>query len=175
MHAYAGRPALAAVIATAHEAGVVDVLVVTGYHRALVAPVVHACGARECHNPKPERGMMSSVRAGVAALPSGAAALIWPVDHPLVRAATIRQVVAAWASGPDPTARPIVIPCYAGRGGHPTLFPADLRPAILALDDAGGLNRLARRHADRVLRLEVEDPGIIQDLDSPAAMPEAAT
>ncbi len=162
-----GRTALATILAVARRAGAAGVVVVTGHHRSAVAPVVAAGQAIECPNPDPDRGMMSSVRVGVGCLPAGAAALIWPVDHPFVRSATVRHIIAALQTSPDRSAPPIVVPCYAGRGGHPTLFPADLCSALLVLDDTGGPDRLLRQHANRVLWLPVADPGVRRDIDRP--------
>ncbi len=166
-----GGTALAAVADSARAGGATGVVVVTGYHRQAVRPEVLACAAVEAHNPEPERGMMSSVRAGVAAVPEAIAILLWPVDHPFVRPATVRALLEAALARSDGTTHPIVVPTLQGRGGHPTLFPADLRASLLDLDDAGGPNRLLRQQADRVLRLPVPDPGVVADIDTPDDLP----
>jgi molybdenum cofactor cytidylyltransferase len=84
-------------------------------------------------NEHPERGMLSSLQAGLALLPPGADAfLIFPVDFPLVRGADVHQLTAAFA-----TRRPdeqIFVPSFAHRRGHPVLVDARLAPAFLALD-----------------------------------------
>ena len=117
--------------------------------------IVHA------HNSTPERGMLSSVQAGIAALPATAtAALVWPVDTPYVRAATVRSLVGA---APER----IVVPAHAGRGGHPLRLPRSLFAELAALDAAGGLRALLQAHPDRVDRLEVDDPGVLVDVDTP--------
>ena len=96
------------------------------------------------------------------ALPGGSDILIWPVDHFNVSAETVVRIAGARAL------RGIVVPCHRGAGGHPTMFPYDLVPDILALDDSGGLNRMLRLHSERVHRLDVNDPGVVRDVDRPA-------
>jgi molybdenum cofactor cytidylyltransferase len=106
-------------------------------------------------NEHPENGMISSIRLGLDALDGCDAALVWPVDTPLVRPSTVRQIVAA--SGRDR----IVLP---KGGGHPTSFGAatwgELREAITARD-------VVARDPTRVVALDVDDPGVRADVDTP--------
>ena len=142
------------------------------------ARIVTAPGAdeiRESHalpadawveNPSPDEGMLSSVRRGVCALPAGTEAfLLWPVDHPLVRSATVGSLLRVWRA----RRVPVVVPCHRGRRGHPVLFDASTIPEILsAPDDAGARWVVAAHESDRV-DLEVEDAGVLADIDTPEA------
>jgi len=121
-------------------------------------------------NPDPARGMSWSVALGFeyAETRFGAArsALLWPVDHAGVAPATAARLVAeAQAADPDR----ILVPVWRGRGGHPTAFGRALWPELSA---CGPLPRGARsvldRRADRVRRLDVDDPGVAADVDRPA-------
>ena len=73
------------------------------------------------------------------------------------------------------------MPTHAGRGGHPTLFPAAIFPPGAPIKP---MNRLIAEHQHSVLRLPVEDPGVCLDMDyfsdyqllvSLAAQPNADT
>ena len=160
--------ALESVVRKARSAGAEEVVVVTGHHRAEVSPAVEASGAKEVQNPRPQRGMMSSVRCGAAALPDDVDLLVWPVDHPYVTADTLIRLcqVAAESRRRGATSY-VVIPTHGGRRGHPTLYAASLVATILAMDDAGGLNRLHRSRPEVILELEVPDGGVIIDVDRP--------
>lgn len=162
---------LARVLATARAAGPVDPWVVVGPpFGEEVAAHARALGARIVENSDPSRGMASSVALGFAALAAHAAADIdaawlWPVDHARVTAATLRRLRAAFV------ADGIVVPRHAGRGGHPPLIARAHWAALAgcgALD--GGARAVIAPHARGV---EVDDPGVVRDLDTPADLAEA--
>jgi CTP:molybdopterin cytidylyltransferase MocA len=160
---------LAAVAATAREVGLVDAVVVVGApFGEEVAAHARQLGLRVRGNPAPERGMASSVALGFAAIAGGpaAAAWLWPVDHPSVRAATLRRLIEALeeaAVGGAEVARPR----FRGIGGHPPLIARGVWPALAACaDQADGARGVLR--AARVIAVEVDDPAVIHDVDTPA-------
>jgi nicotine blue oxidoreductase len=118
-------------------------------------------------NPAPERGMLSSLQAGLAseAARGAAAALVWPVDCPCVPASVLRALAEAF----ERTGAPLVVPTSGGRGGHPALVGAALFPAILAapFDLDGGARAVFRARAGRVERVEVGAPEVLDDVDTP--------
>ncbi|MHB8584395.1 MAG: nucleotidyltransferase family protein [Thermoplasmatota archaeon] len=120
---FGDRTALSLVVAAAEAAGL-SPLVVSGAHRAEVEAEAHAVGAACVFNPAWEQGRTTSVQAGWAAAGTGAIAL-WPVDVPLVRAATVRRLLDAFegsASGgaPGDRARPAPPPSAAPRKSPPS-------------------------------------------------------
>lgn len=155
------RTALEVIVEVCRRAGAAQVVVATGHHRDAVSPLVAVCGALEAINQHPERGMMSSVRAGVAAARIGLDLLVWPVDHPFVSVETVLALSGTPAGA-------AVVPTCGGRGGHPVLLPSAWRETVLALDDRGGLDRVFRERRHEVVRLEVADPGVLRDVDTPA-------
>ncbi|MDB5945450.1 MAG: hypothetical protein JWQ33_476, partial [Ramlibacter sp.] len=64
--------------------------------------------------------------------------------------------------------RGVVLPKYQGRQGHPVAFAADCADALLALAGPQGAALVARaqREANRGLELELDDPGIVTDIDT---------
>jgi CTP:molybdopterin cytidylyltransferase MocA len=146
-------------------------------------------------NPKPERGMASSIALGFAQLERVAprmmtGAFLWPVDHPFVRVDTLRALVeafvdagqattvdpdAALAETPDPEkgcdpisgGTEVVRPRYGERGGHPPLVGRAVWSALTECgkDPQGARGVLARR---RTRDIVVEDLGVIFDVDTPA-------
>ena len=89
--------------------------------------------------------------------------LLWPVDHPLVGTDTVRALVKARTT----RAARIVVPVYKDTPGHPTLFAADLAPEIVGAPDSEGARYVVHRHDSEVQRVEVEDSGVVADIDSP--------
>ena len=60
--------------------------------------------------------------------------------------------------------RRVVIATYAGKRGHPMIFPFAMRMIIDRLD--GGLNMLPRTCPRQVLLVDVDDPGAALDIDT---------
>ncbi|HEX4068104.1 MAG TPA: NTP transferase domain-containing protein [Acidobacteriaceae bacterium] len=160
----AGIPALERAIAVFHDAGIDDVRVVLGHRAQDLRPLVERCRARCIENPSFAEGMYSSVLAAARALqPPTRAAFILPADVPLVRAATIRQLAAAFLAGSSA----IVYPTFDNRRGHPPLI------ARAILDEAangapGPLRTLLAQHEHNAIEVPVVDEAIHLDMDTPA-------
>lgn len=162
---------LAAIAATARAVSLADAVVVVGPPFADdVAAHARELGLRVAVNPAPERGMASSIACGFAALGDGgaldvpsAAAWLWPVDHPWVTAQTLHTLVAH-AQASDAA---WIQPRHRGAGGHPPLIRRALWPALAACADAADGARGVLRGAP-VCALEVDDPGVVRDVDTPA-------
>ena len=132
--------------------------------RIVVAPGFAARRDQDVVNPDPSLGMLSSIQCGLGdfAEPPDAV-LVWPVDHPLVAPETVVAIIAAFKR----ENAPVVVPTYQGRRGHPVLFAARVFPELLAADRSRGAREVVHAHADRV-ELELGDPGVIEDIDTPA-------
>lgn len=155
-----GASYLEAIAATARAGGCAHVTVVLGPPHGERIRAALPASATAAWNEEPARGMLSSVQAGLVTLPGDVdAALVWPVDIPFVRAATVQTLVVH-----DGT---IVVPVHHGRGGHPLRVARAHFGEILRLDPARGLKALLEAHADRVVRLPVDDGGVLVDVDTP--------
>jgi molybdenum cofactor cytidylyltransferase len=109
-------------------------------------------------------GLASSLRRGLERLPEKTRiVLVALADKPLVKPETIRTLLATF----DEAGARIAHPVYRGEQGHPVLFVAELVEELLTLaGDRGGKSLLAR-HREEVLEIEVEDPGVCFDIDTP--------
>lgn len=166
----AGTSMLDRVLATLADAGVEPVVVLGPPHGEQIRGALPTA-QRTAWNPRPELGMLSSVQVGLRALPAGAVrgALIWPVDVPLVKTATVRLLIEAADTAPG---RPrLVLPSHADRGGHPLWLPAALFTEALELPEGSTLRSLREGHP--VLRLVVADPAVLRDVDTPADLAAA--
>ena len=124
------------------------------------------------------RGMFGSVRLGLrAALALDPdAVLVLPVDHPAIQASTVRALVgtmreALGAFGERRAAASFayaLVPRHRRRRGHPLALSAALARAIVADAQAADLSDAMRRNARLVGFLDVADPGILLNLNTPA-------
>lgn len=103
-------------------------------------------------------GMGDSIAAGVRATAGAGGWLVLPGDLPLVVPASLRAVAAAL----QPAS--VVVPFHRGTRGHPVGFGADFGPALQALAGAEGAASIVR--ASRPVKLELEDEGIVTDIDT---------
>lgn len=148
------------------------VLVVGQAHAAVCAHLANRAPLRfpleVVANRDVARERTHSLRIAVQALPPDRPQLIWPVDVPLVPAASVMALCRSPLQ-----ARSFRIPTADRRGGHPVLLSHDLRSDVLALRDEQSLRDLhhaARVHCERV---DVSDPRIHFDLDTPADIKRA--
>ncbi len=158
-----GRVSALAAVCRLYQKEGVQPVVVGGNRAEDTKRTAEGVGAAFALNAHPERGMFSSIRAGVAALPSdGTHFFVHPVDIPLVRRLTLRALLdAAETAGEQ-----VLIPTYRGESGHPPLFPASLIPAVLAAGDEGCLRDIVEKACP--LSVPVADSFILRDMDCPA-------
>lgn len=164
-----GKPVIRHVVEAALASSARPVLLVTGHQADAVAQA--AAGGKDVtvvHNPSYADGLASSLRAGLAALPSGLdGVLICLGDMPDVHAAVLERLIAAF----NPTeGRAICLPTFGGKRGNPTLWGAQFLPDLLRLEGDSGARGLLGPYADWVCEVPVEDAGILQDYDTPAML-----
>ncbi|MDH4196336.1 MAG: nucleotidyltransferase family protein [Candidatus Aminicenantes bacterium] len=152
------------VVRKALDSGVDRVMAVVGADRDTVLARLERYPLTIVENENFRQGMLTSVQAGFAALPADAvAAVVMLGDQPAVPTEAVRAVVrAARESGEG-----IIIPTSGGRRGHPVLVATKYGRAVASLDPAIGLRQLRLEHPDDVLEVEVGDPAVLRDLDTP--------
>jgi len=129
-----------------------------------VAVLARAAGATTIVNPAPERGLSSSLRAGLAALGDAGAALVLLADQPLVRLDVLAVLVAAWHEHLGVLIRPR----YAAspeEPGHPVLLDRSVWPLAERLEGDVGVGRLLPLGAPGVALIDVA--GSNPDVDTP--------
>jgi len=163
-----GRTFAGRVLATLRDAGVDGAVVVTrAQDDDLVAEVERfAPFARAVENPEPDRGQLSSLLIGLAAIdrPGVRAALVTLIDVPLVAADTVRHLLAVARAERAAIVRPI----HDGRHGHPVIFTRAFFDELRGADPSSGANAVVHRHRDAVRDVSVSDAGCVEDVDTPA-------
>ena len=88
---------------------------------------------------------------------------------PRLAAAHLDAVIAA-SRGTEATAATIIVPTYDRKRGNPVLWPRRYFAEIAPLTGDVGARALIERYADHVLFLPIDDPAILVDVDTPAAL-----
>lgn len=142
-------------------AAISEIVVVVSPEGGLVAEAAMKFPVRVVVNNTPEGDMASSVIVGRDAVSKQASGVIVTLcDYPLVAAATFEHLARQHYASPDS----IVIPTHAGRCGHPLLFP---RLILDELASGQTLRDLTGTVRDRICHIDVDDAGILADMDTP--------
>jgi molybdenum cofactor cytidylyltransferase len=165
--AYRGRTFLELIVQTLQAGGLERLVVVLGHQAEEIQRQVKIEAAQVVVNADYRLGQTSSLQAGLRALIADdlEAVLLCLVDHPAVCAETVRRIVAAFRQ----RGAPVVIPTYHGRRGHPVLIARQVFDALLALPADAGADSVVRRYRPATQFVEVEDEGIVIDVDNPEA------
>ncbi|MEG8280599.1 nucleotidyltransferase family protein [Streptomyces sp. AHA2] len=161
-----GRPLVEHAVRVLREGGCAAVHVVLGARSQEVRARASLDGCVLVDNPHWERGMGTSLRAGLDSLtgsPAGAA-LVALVDQPGIGPEAVARVLEAY-DGEDA----LVSAAYDGVRGHPVLFGATHWPGIAstATGDQGARAYL-RDHAPAVRLVECGDVARPYDIDTEA-------
>ncbi len=158
-----GKPLLLHAVEHAIAAGFAEVLVVVGYHAEAVRALLSGYPVRLVENPNYAQGQSTSLRAGIAALPTQTtAAMILLGDQPLVSPAILQRLMRAWRD----SGRPIVAPYYAGQRGNPVLFARALFPELLGVSGDQGGREVLQKHAADIEPVPIAEADAAQDLDT---------
>ena len=159
---------LEVILESCRSLALAEVLVVAGpdTFKALSDNVLR--GARKVLNPAPESGPIGSIRLGIGALdPAAEGILVWHVDRPHVRPETVRQLLGSLQDG-----APIVVPGFGGRRGHPVIFARTVFEELLQVPEGEGARAVVRADPSRVSLVAVDDPAVVEDIDTPEAYRE---
>ena len=127
-----------------------------------LAHALNEAGCDVVFAPDAARGMGASLASAVRATLDAQAWIVALADMPWIEPATI-SAIARWLDA----GASIVVPCYRGVRGHPVGFGAVHGEALAALDGDIGARTLVASASDTVTKLDVDDPGILADVDTP--------
>ncbi|MCS7009770.1 MAG: selenium cofactor biosynthesis protein YqeC, partial [Anaerolineales bacterium] len=157
-----GKPMVRHVAEVALSAGLSPVIVVTGAVSEQVAVALKELPVVIVHNPAWKEGQSTSVRAGLAALPSDCGAAIFLLaDQPLVTPPLLRALVETHQQTQAPTLAPLV----GGRHTTPVLFDRVTFPALMRIQGDVGGRAIFGQFPPRYLPWH--DEGLLIDLDTP--------
>ncbi|MBS7620272.1 nucleotidyltransferase family protein [Candidatus Bathyarchaeota archaeon] len=139
-----------------------EVIVVLGHHPDELEPIIERHNAKSVLNLDYEKGMASSVKAGLRHA-SGDAVFIVLGDQLGLKPQLLNSMASLLLS--DPKAL-IVSPIYQGKRGHPILIRKPLFPEVQAMKEGETLRDIILRHED-VHRFVEGDAWSIMDIDTP--------
>jgi molybdenum cofactor cytidylyltransferase len=166
-----GKPLVRIVVEQALASRASSVIVVTGHQAAAVRQVLEGLKVTFAHNPQYAKGLATSVKAGVGAVPAEVdGAIVCLGDMPLVDATLLDRLIDAFA--PDRGAL-IAAPVSDGQRGNPVLWSRRFFEELMALEGDVGARHLIDLHGAAVAEVPVEGRGAFLDIDTPEALAQA--
>jgi molybdenum cofactor cytidylyltransferase len=164
---YQGRPFLEHLLeVTAHrQIGVRRV--VLGAHAEPIAKAIQLKSDEIVINEDWERGQLSSIQAALRTLPPGTdGMLLCLIDHPLISSALVQDLIEQFYK----TKKPIILPLYEGRRGHPVIFSAALYDELLRAPLETGARAVVWAHQAEVDEVQTNEEGCVLNLNDPETM-----
>jgi len=117
-----------------------------------------------------EAGQLSSIQSGLRSLPAGTdGMLLCLIDHPLVSRGLVHDLIELFYS----SRKPVVLPLYQGRRGHPVIFASQLYEELLVAPLEMGARAVVWAHSEEISALVTNEEGCVLNLNDPSALTEA--
>lgn len=149
---------------------VAAVVAVTGHQREQTAAALEGLDITFANNPDFADGLSASLKAGISALaPDVDGVLVCLGDMPRVAPETIDKLIAAY----DPLeGRAICVPTWRGKRGNPVLWDRRFFEEMMDVSGDVGARHLIGTHGELVVEVEMNDDGVMIDVDTPDALAE---
>ena len=168
--AYQGRPFLEHLLEVAVHPQIGIRRVVLGADAEPIAKAIHLQADEIVINADWEKGQLTSIQAALRSLPPGTEGiLLCLIDHPLISAALIQELVERFYKSD----KPIVLPVYEGRRGHPLIFAATLYDELLRAPLETGARAVVWAHSREVEEVRTNEEGCVLNLNDPETMNRA--
>lgn len=166
-----GRTLLEHQVATLSSADVSPIIVVLGHQSEKLESLVSQRPSIKCvYNPDFRQGKTTSIIAGLQALSAAASPqpdwiLLLNVDQPR-SSDVIRQIIELHHRSTQ--GHLISVPTHGGNGGHPIILSAALMGELMEIsEETAGLKAVVHRHASETLRVELSNPEVLLDINTP--------
>jgi molybdenum cofactor cytidylyltransferase len=168
--AYQGRPFLEHLLEVSAHRQIGVRRVVLGADAEPIAKAIHLKADEIVINADWEKGQLTSIQAALRSLPPGTdGILLCLIDHPLISASLIQELVEQFYK----SAKPIVLPVYEGRRGHPLIFAASLYDELLAAPLETGARAVVWAHSREVEEVRTNEEGCVLNLNDPETLNQA--
>lgn len=162
---YRGKTFLQSILDAVQAAGIKRRLVVVGPHADKLLAKHDLHDICVVATKQFDAGPIGSIRTAIRALEAHPVdgMLVWPVDIPHVTITTVEALLDGFRD----SGHSIVLPVFEGRRGHPVVFGRAVFDELLSAPESEGAGAVVRADPDRVLHVEVSDPAVLEDLNTP--------
>ena len=163
-----GKPMVALTAETIIASKASSVAAVTGFEHQKIQEAIKNSNIEFIHNKNFQNGISSSVVTAIKSAPEDCSAILIGLgDMPKITASHINKLIDAY----NPLeGRAICVPTWKGKRGNPVLWARRFFPEMLQLKGDFGAKELMGKYAELVVEVEMNDNGIIIDIDTPEAL-----
>jgi len=164
---YQGRPFLEHLLEITSHRNIGVRRVVLGAHAEPIAKAIDLKADEIVINHEWEKGQLSSIQAALRSLPPGTEGmLLCLIDHPLISSALVQDLIEQFYK----TTKPIVLPVYEGRRGHPVIFSASVYDELFRAPLETGARAVVWAHSGEVEEFQTNEEGCVLNLNDPETL-----
>ena len=164
---YQGRPFLEHLLEVTSHRNVGVRRVVLGAHAEPIAKSVELKADEIVINEDWEKGQLSSIQAALRSLPPRTdGILLCLIDHPLISTALVQELIELFYT----SKKPIVLPVYEGRRGHPVIFSSSLYDELLHAPLETGARAVVWAHSGDLEEVRTNEEGCVLNLNDPETL-----
>ncbi len=146
---------------------------VIGYQDDRVREELSNLNIQICYNAEYDLGLSSSLQIGISALKNDIKAILVCLgDMPYVTAAHLDSLIEAYNPSEG---RLICVPTWKGKRGNPVLWDRQFFPEIMEITGDVGARHLIGAYSELVVEVEMNDNGVLTDIDTPHALSSLKT
>ena len=144
--------------------------VVLGAHAGPIVNAVNLKADEIVVNSDWEKGQLRPIQEALRSLPPGTdGILLCLIDHPLISSLLVQDLIEQFYKAE----KPIVLPVYEGRRGHPVIFSASLYDELLGAPLETGARAIVWAHKSDVEEVQTNEEGCVLNLNDPETMNKA--
>jgi molybdenum cofactor cytidylyltransferase len=167
---YQGRPFLEHLLEVAHHPKIGVRRIVLGADAEPIAKEVDLAPGEIVINEEWEKGQLSSLKAALRSLPPQTdGAILLLIDHPLISSTLVDELIETFYK----SGKPIVLPVFDGRRGHPVIFSSALYEELLNAPPETGARSVVWAHSAEVQIVQTNEEGCVLNLNDPGTMQKA--
>lgn len=139
-----------------------DVIAVTAPRQTELEQLFRNEGIKSVIFSDADKGMGASLSYAIRTTKYAGGWVICLADMPYIKHETIRTIVNNLINQTS-----IVYPTYKNQQGHPVGFGGNYFQELSKLDGDCGAQEILAKYKNKILSIPCNDPGIIQDIDTP--------
>ena len=161
-----GQTFIERIVAALKQAKHGKIVVILGHNASELQAKISQLPVEILINTDYKLGQLSSLQLAVQRLQSEIdcdGMLVHLVDHPYLVPSLIEEMIRRFYD----TKKPIIVPKFHGKRGHPVIFSRDLFAELLNAPMDQGAKAVVNAHRAETLEIETEEEGIAVDIDTP--------
>jgi CTP:molybdopterin cytidylyltransferase MocA len=161
-----GQTFIEKIVDALRQAGLENIVVIIGHNAEAMRQKIAHLPVTILVNPDYKDGQLSSLQVAVRHLATDKnchAILVHLVDHPYIDAELVNLLIRRF----EDSGKPIAVPSFHGKRGHPVMFARSLFDELLNAPIDQGAKAVVNAHRNETLEIDTEDEGITLDIDTP--------